>query len=83
LASEGYSSRASCDNGIASVQKNCGSDDRYERKTSASGDFRFNLKAGNGQVIGVSQGYSSEASRDNGIQSVMTNGSSTEVDDQT
>ena len=33
----------------------------------------FNLKAGNGQVIGNSEMYESVASRDNGIASVMKN----------
>ena len=32
--------------------------------------FMFNLKAGNHQVVGTSQSYASEASRDNGIESV-------------
>ena len=34
----------------------------------------FNLLAGNGQVIGSSEMYESEASRDNGIASVKSNG---------
>ena len=43
----------------------------------------FNLLAGNGQVIGSSEMYESEASRDNGIQSVQTNGPSTTMKDNT
>ena len=35
--------------------------------------YRFNLKAGNGQVILSSQEYSSKAACENGIQSVRTN----------
>lgn len=70
LASEGYKDKAGCKNGIASVQKNAGDDARYERKQSASGKFMFNLKAANHQVIGTSQQYASEQSRDNGIDSV-------------
>ena len=42
----------------------------FEKKTTAGGKFRFNLKARNGQVIGTSQNYSSESGRDNGIGAV-------------
>jgi hypothetical protein len=83
LASEGYKTRASADNGIASVQKNAPDDGRYERKETKSGQFSFNLKASNGQVIGTSQQYKSEASRENGIESVKKNAPDAKVDDQT
>lgn len=75
LSSEGYSSASACDNGIASVQKNCGSDDRYEKKTAKSGKFFFVLKSGNHQVIGQSQMYATESGMNNGIESVKKNGS--------
>ncbi|WBV60828.1 YegP family protein [Chryseobacterium camelliae] len=39
----------------------------------ANGDFQFNLKAGNGQVILSSQGYSSKSSCENGVDSVKKN----------
>jgi uncharacterized protein YegP (UPF0339 family) len=39
----------------------------------------FNLKAGNGQIIGTSQMYESEAGRDNGIASVQKNAPDAEV----
>lgn len=70
LSSEGYSSKSGCDNGIASVRKNAADPARFEKKEAAGGKFRFNLKAGNGQVIGTSQNYSSESACDNGIKSV-------------
>ncbi len=73
LASEGYKQKASCENGIASVQKNAADEARFERKETASGKFMFNLKATNGQVIGTSQSYTSASGRDNGIESVMRN----------
>jgi uncharacterized protein YegP (UPF0339 family) len=79
LRSEQYESKASALNGIASVQKNSPDDARYERKTATNGKPFFNLKAGNHQVIGTSQLYSAEAGRDNGIQSVKTNGPTTTV----
>lgn len=79
LASEGYKDKSGCMNGIESVKKNAADDARYERKQGASGKFMFNLKAGNHQVIGTSQSYESEASRDNGIESVKKNAPDAEV----
>lgn len=74
LRSEQYAAKASAENGIASVQTNCGSEARYERKDASDGRCYFTLKADNHQVIGTSQMYKSAAGRDNGIESVKTNG---------
>ena len=79
LASEGYKAKASCQNGIESVKKNSTEEKRYEKKETASGKFMFNLKAGNGEVIGTSQSYASESSRDNGIQCVMKDAGGADV----
>jgi len=73
LSSQGYSSKDSCMNGIESVKKNGADDSRFERKTSTNGKFYFNLKAGNGQIIGSSEMYESEASCEKGIESVKKN----------
>lgn len=73
LASEGYTTRAACENGIESVRRNSLDDSRFERLTSRNGKFYFLLKATNGQSIGSSELYESEASRDNGIDSVKRN----------
>lgn len=83
LTSEMYTAEASARNGIESVQKNCGDDARYERKEASNGKPFFNLKAANHQVIGSSQMYSSEAARENGIESVKKNGASTTIKDLT
>lgn len=83
LASEGYTSKSSCENGIDSVKANAPLDERFERKETASGKHMFNLKAANHQVIGTSQSYTSAASRDNGIESVKTNAPDAQIDDQT
>lgn len=83
LASEGYKQKASALNGIESVRKNAPDDGRYERKEASNGSPYFNLKAGNGEVIGTSEMYSSASARDNGIESVKTNAPGAEVDDQT
>lgn len=73
LSSEGYKSKASCDNGIASVKKNCLDEKCFDKKQTDSGKYRFNLKSTNGQVIGTSQSYDSESGCNNGIASVTRN----------
>ncbi|MBP2832746.1 YegP family protein [Aquimarina sp. U1-2] len=73
LSSETYTSKSAAENGIASIKKNATEDARYERKTAKNGKFFFNLKAGNGQVIGSSQMYASESGMENGINSVKEN----------
>ena len=83
LASEGYKTKASCENGIESVKKNCSDENCFEKKTTDSGKFRFNLKSTNGQVIGTSQNYETESGRDNGIASVGRSAPEAAVDDQT
>ena len=83
LRSETYESKSSAKNGIASVQKNSPDAKRFERKVSKNGKWFFNLKAGNHQVIGTSQMYQTEASRDAGIVSVSKNGSTTTIKDLT
>ncbi|ADY50964.1 protein of unknown function DUF1508 [Pseudopedobacter saltans DSM 12145] len=82
LVSEGYTTKSNCENGIESVRTNSQTDSRFERKTSTNGKFYFNLKASNGQIIGSSEMYESEASRENGIKSVATNAKDAEIDDQ-
>ncbi|WP_343531469.1 YegP family protein [Pedobacter sp.] len=73
LTSEGYSSKAGCENGIESVRKNSQDGNKFEKKTASNGKYHFNLKATNGQVIGSSQMYADEGGRNNGIESVKTN----------
>lgn len=46
---------------------------KFEIKKDKSGQFRFNLKASNGQVILSSEAYKSKPSCDNGISSVKAN----------
>lgn len=81
LTSEGYTSKAGCENGIDSVRTNSKIDERFERKTNVGGKPYFNLKASNGQIIGTSEIYESTASRDNGIESVKNNAPSAELVD--
>jgi uncharacterized protein YegP (UPF0339 family) len=73
LYSELYASKSACENGIESVRKNAFYEEQFERLDDRNGDPMFYLRAGNGQVIGMSNHYSSESARDNGIASVMRN----------
>jgi|SRR5690606_32141193 len=81
LSSESYTTKAACENGIESVQKNAQDDARFERKTAKDGSPYFNLKASNGQVIGNSEMYSSASAMENGIASVKKNAPSAAIED--
>lgn len=83
LTSEGYTSKGACQNGIESVKRNSKDDSKFERKTSTNNKPYFNLKASNGQVIGTSEMYENESSRENGIESVKKNAPEAEVSDLT
>ena len=54
---------------------------RFELHPSGTGSFRFVLKAGNGQIIGQSEMYSSAAGMENGILSVARNAPEAELKD--
>jgi uncharacterized protein YegP (UPF0339 family) len=83
LASEGYKAKTSCKNGIASVMKNATSESRFEKTEAKNGKARFNLRAGNNQIIGTSELYNSTAARDNGIKSVMKHAPKAAIKDMT
>ncbi len=78
LASEGYSSKDGCENGIESVRENSQIDSRFERKETSTG-CKFTLKAGNGQAIGESEVYTSDSACENGIESVAKNAPDAEI----
>lgn len=52
---------------------------KFELWVDKGGDYRWNLKAGNGEVIATSQGYASRASALNGIDSVRRNAAEADV----
>ncbi|GAB3582297.1 YegP family protein [Leifsonia lichenia] len=56
---------------------------KFEIYQSSNGEYRFRLKAGNGEIIAVSEGYKSKASARNGIESVQKNAPGAAVDDLT
>jgi uncharacterized protein YegP (UPF0339 family) len=81
LTSESYSTKQGAHIGIASCQANSPNDSRYDKLTSRANQPYFVLKAGNHEIIGASQMYSSTAARDNGIASCKVNGPTTKVQD--
>ena len=87
-SSQVYASVASCKKGIASVAKNAPiaavedqtvenyaaeKNPKFEIYADKGGEFRFRLKAKNGQIIAVSEGYTTMAKCKNGIASVQKN----------
>ena len=83
LSSEMYASKASAENGIASVQTNSPHEAQFEVKISSNNKPYFVLKAKNHQVIGISEMYTTESASKKGVQSVVKNGASTDIRDLT
>ncbi len=52
---------------------------KFEWYTDKAGKFRFRLKAGNGEIIAVSEAYESKDACFNGIESVKKNAAAAEV----
>ncbi len=92
--SEVYSSEDACRKGIASVQKNAPiapvedqtvegfakeKHPKFEVYTDKAGEFRFRLKAVNGEIIAVSEGYEAKSSCLGGIESVKKNAPEAEI----
>ena len=68
-----YKGKVDANAGIEQVKKNAVNDAAYERKTSVRNEPFFVLKATNGQTIGKSEMYKTEAAMEKGIASVKNN----------
>ena len=67
LASEGYTSKANCKNGIESVKTLSPYDSSYKRSDEQR-NYRFNMVATNGQIVArSSEGYTTSQNRENAI----------------
>ena len=92
--SEVYATEDACRNGVESVRKNAPASavedqtvegfatdkhPKFEVYEDKAGEFRFRLKATNGQIIAVSEGYTAHANCLNGVESVKTNAPDAEV----
>jgi hypothetical protein len=73
LTGESYKAIAGCRNGVESVKKNSQDDKRFETSRDKNNQFRFVLKAANGEIIGQSESYTSSSGCKNGIASVKKN----------
>ncbi len=92
--SEVYTTKAACLNGIESVKASClgGVEDltvepvvevkhpKFELFCDKAGEYRFRLKARNGEVVAVSEGYKTKANCENGIESVKANAPEAEIE---
>lgn len=56
---------------------------KFVIKKRTNGDFMFNLKANNGEIIATSEGYTTKQGCKNGIQSVKDNAPNAEIEDLT
>lgn len=83
LSGEGYKSKQGCRNGIQSVKINSPFDSRYENRTARNGQHYFVLKASNGEIIGVSETYTTTYARSNGRAAVKRCGPASPVEDTT
>jgi uncharacterized protein YegP (UPF0339 family) len=83
LSSQMYAAKDGAETGIQSCRTNSGDEARYERLASKASEPYFVLKAGNGEIIGTSQMYSSDSARDQGIASCKENGPSATTQDET
>ena len=91
--SEVYTTEAACMNGIQSVRNNCVGEiedqtveeivqvkhPKFEMYIDKAGEYRFRLKARNGEVIATSEGYKAKAGCLNGIESVKKNAPEAEI----
>ena len=93
--SEVYTNERNCMKGVASVQRNAPKAEvedqtvenfetkkhpKFEIYTDKKGELRFRLKAKNGQIVAVSEGYKSMAACVNGIESVKKNAADGKVE---
>lgn len=72
LSSESYTTKAAAWNGAFAVKDAAADDSNFAVKTATDNRFYFTLTADNGQVVGVSQLYTSKQAAQNGIASVKT-----------
>ena len=93
LSSEVYTTRASAMKGINSIRNNVAGVEnqteegyetlrhpKFEMYQDKAGEFRFRLKARNGQIVGTSEGYTAKAGCLNGIESVKKNAVAEEIE---
>ncbi len=71
LASQGYSTKSSANDGIASVKANSADTSRYFMREASDGSWYFVVIAGNGQIIAMSEMYSTQSNATRGMTTVQ------------
>jgi uncharacterized protein YegP (UPF0339 family) len=66
-----------------SIQRRCAVVGKFEVYKDRADKFRFRLKAGNGEIIAVSEAYNSKSSALAGVEAVRKNAPDAKLDDQT
>lgn len=79
LTGETYLTKSACKNAIKSIMLNSQDEINFTRHESKNGGYYFSLKAKNGEILGISQIYASEAGREVGIYAVKLNSQETEL----
>lgn len=72
LRSQGYTALASAEKGVASVLSNGNDKRNFDVLEATSGDWYFNLKAANGEIIGTSELYASKSNAERGARTVRS-----------
>lgn len=95
--SETYNSKDACMNGIDSVKTNAPiaaledqtvegfeteKNPKFEMYEDKAGEFRFRLKAKNGQIIATGEGYKAKAGCKNGIESIRKNAPDAKIEEE-
>lgn len=95
--SEVYDSRAACLKGVESVRKVAGTEKledqpvkgakaltnpKYEIYLDRAGEYRFRLKARNGQIVAVSEGYATRQACLEGVASVRKNAPEGKIEEE-
>jgi hypothetical protein len=70
LRSQGYTKLASAQNGVASVIANGNDKRQFDVKQATNGDWYFNLRAANNEIIGTSELYASKSNAERGARTV-------------
>ena len=71
LSSEAYTTKAAAENGIASVLENGVDPAQYQVNQTANGKYNLRLRAGNYEVIGFTQSYSTKSNATRAIGSCV------------
>jgi uncharacterized protein YegP (UPF0339 family) len=82
LSGEGYTSKQSCMAGVQAIQ-DCAGDERNYQRRDAHGNYTFNLRGHNREIIGRSENYVTLLNRELGLAAVKRDAPVAGVEDLT